>query len=99
VNLLPTVIGIIAMPTLNCWMFWRVFRRSTGSKVMESACIAGMLFMVMAMAMRTDGCPIWISAWLCLLGLFAGFAMIFFIVQQGFSALRKKLQNHRVESE
>jgi len=95
-NTIPSIIGAVSLPVLYCWAFWRVARRSVGNKLMESACISGGLFMACFITMKIPDCPVWITAFVGLLGLLVGFAMIFFIFKGAFLAVRGKLRSRRV---
>ena len=95
-SVISKIIGAIALPLLYGWVFWRVARRNSGSKLMECACLAGGIFMASFVAMQIPGCPVWIAALLGFLGLLVGFAMIFFIFKGAFLAIRDKLQSRRV---
>jgi hypothetical protein len=94
-SMISKIIESLGLFFLYGWTVWRVGKRSAGSKLMESACIAGGLFMGMVAAMKIPGCPDWVAASIGLLGLLVGFAMIFFIFKGAFFAIRNKLHSHR----
>jgi hypothetical protein len=84
------IIGGIIVPRVYFAVFWRIGRRSAGNRILECAGIAGCLFMVSMACMRIPGCPPEVAAAFGLLAVFAGIAMIFFLVKRGFAATRRR---------
>ena len=89
---IPNIVSGLALLLLYGWTFWRVWRRNPGNKLMECACIAGLIFLGMFGTMKVPGVPIWVPALLGLLGVVVGFAMTFFIFKGAFLAVRAKFQ-------
>jgi cation transport ATPase len=77
---------------LYAFMFWRLFRNNRGNRVIQCGSLTLMLFLVMLALMRIPNIPIDYVAWL-------GFALfllcmltMFFLLQQGYRALRERLK-------
>ena len=71
------------------FVFWRIFKRSSGNKVIECGSIALMVFVV-TLALFKANCPVWVLAWLWVLVFLLCLLTMFFLVQQGYRALRSR---------
>jgi hypothetical protein len=74
------------------FIFWRTFKDNSGNRVIQCGSITLMLFLVMLAMMRIPHLPIDYVAWLgpalfllCLL-------TMFFLFQQGYRAVRRRLK-------
>ena len=70
--------------------FWRIFKSNRGNRVIESGYITLMVFFVMVVLSRIPNFPVWALAWFGLLVLLLGLMTMFFLLQQGYRALRQR---------
>jgi O-antigen/teichoic acid export membrane protein len=87
------VVGSFGLILLYGFSFWRIFKRNPGNRVIECGSITLMIFAVMIALFRIPNFPTWIVAWLGLLVFLLGLLTIFFLLQQGYRALRRSKTN------
>jgi hypothetical protein len=74
------------------FMFWRLFRDNRGNRVIECGSITLMLFLVMLALTRIPNLPIDYATWLGPALFLLCMLTMFFLFQQGYRALRKRLK-------
>lgn len=89
-SIIQSVISGIALVACYGFVLWRVARRNAGNRVIESGSLALAVVFVMVAAMKIPNVPDWIAPSLAILFLLLGFLMIFFLMQQGYNAIRRK---------
>lgn len=76
------------------FIFWRLFKENRGNRVIQCGSITLMLFLVMLALMKIPNVPIDYVAWLGPALFLLCMLTMFFLFQQGYRALRKKLKGH-----
>jgi hypothetical protein len=71
-------------------VLWRIAKRNAGNRVIECGSLALLVVFVLVAAMKVPGLPDWVAPSLGILFLILGFLMIFFLIQQGYNAIRRK---------
>ena len=74
------------------FIFWRLFKDNRGNRVIQCGSITLMLFLVMLALMRIPELPIDYVAWLGPALFLLCMLTMFFLFQQGYRALRKRLE-------
>ncbi len=69
---------------------WRIFKRNPGDRFMESGSVTVMIFAVVLASRRILHFPDWVFNSLVLLLGIATFLSLFFMLQQGYRALRRR---------
>jgi hypothetical protein len=87
---LGSVISGIALVASYAVVLWRIVRRNPSNRVIECGSIAIVIFFVMAALIKVPELPDWVESGLLILFLLLGFLMIFFLVQQGYDAIRRR---------
>ena len=70
---------------------WRIFKSNRGDRFIESGSVTLMVFVVVLASRRIPHVPDWVSNSLVLLLGIATFLSIFFMLQQGYGALRRRM--------
>jgi hypothetical protein len=87
------VISGIALIVCYGFVLWRVARRNAGNRVVESGSLALVIVFVIVAVMKIPNVPDWVAPSLGILFLLLGFLMIFFLIQQGYNAIRRRKRN------
>jgi hypothetical protein len=74
-------------------VFWRIVKQNAGNRVIESGVLALAVAFVMVAVMKIPSLPDWVAPSLGILFLLLGFLMIFFLIQQGYNAIRRRKGN------
>jgi len=82
----------IGLFLLYAFMFWRLFRDNRGNRVIRCGSITLMLFLVMLALTRIPNIPIDYIAWLGAALFLLCMLTMFFLLQQGYRTLRKRLK-------
>jgi hypothetical protein len=69
---------------------WRIFKRNPGDRFMESGSVTLMIFVVVLASRRIPHVPDWVFNSLVLLLGISTFLSLFFMLQQGYRALRRR---------
>lgn len=69
--------------------FWLIFKRNSANKVIQCGSVTLIVFVVM-LALFKSLSPAWVLRWILLLVLLLGFLTMFFLVQQGYRAVRRR---------
>jgi hypothetical protein len=85
-----SIIGGVALLGFYGFTMWQVTAKNPGKRVVECGGIALVVFFAMAAAMKIPGLPDWVALGLGILFLLPSFLRIFFLMQQGYRALRGK---------
>src|SRR5579864_6868464 len=94
-TILGGILGALGLVLIYGISFWRIFRTNRGDKFIESACITGILFFGGFACYRIPNFPDWIVFCLMMLAGITSFVSIFFMLQQGFRALRSRKTHHQ----
>ncbi|MGA2978768.1 MAG: hypothetical protein ABSD76_04185 [Terriglobales bacterium] len=86
---IQTTVSGIALVGFYAAVLWRIVKRNSGNRVIESGSMALVLFFIMAAAINIPSLPDWVVPGLGILFLLLGFLMIFFLMQQGYNAIRR----------
>ena len=70
---------------------WRIFKSNPGDRFMESGSVTLMIFVVVLASRRIPSSPDWVFNSLALLLGISTFLSLFFMLQQGYRALRRRL--------
>ena len=87
-----TVARSIGLFLFYAIMFWRLFRDNREDRVIQCGSITLMLFLLMLALTRIPNIPIDYVAWLWPALLLLCMLTMFFLFQQGYRALRKRLK-------
>jgi drug/metabolite transporter superfamily protein YnfA len=91
VNVLRSIVFFL----LYAFIFWRTFKDNRGNRVIQCGSITLMLFLLMMALLRIPHFPVDYVAWLGLPLLLLCILTLFFLVQQGYRALRhRKIHKH-----
>jgi len=94
INVNPSVVrgivGRIGLVLFYSLSFWRIFKNNPGNRVIECGSITLIVFVVGFALFRIPGFPVWVLAWLWLLIFLLCILTMFFLVQQGYRALRRR---------
>jgi hypothetical protein len=82
----------IGLFLLYAFMLWRLFRDNRGNRVIQCGSVTLLLFLVMVALTRIPNIPIDYVAWLGPALFLLCMLTIFFLLQQGYRALRKRLK-------
>ncbi len=85
-----TLISGIVLVGFYAAILSRIVKRNPGNRVIESGSMALVLFFVMAAATKVPSIPDWVVPGLGILFLLLSFLMIFFLIQQGYDAIRRR---------
>ena len=91
-NIVRGVLGSIGLVLFYGFAFWRIFKRNPGNKVIECGSITLMVFVV-TLALFKAKFPVWVVAWLFLLVFLLCLLTMFFLLQQGYRAVRRRKTN------
>jgi hypothetical protein len=89
------ILGALGLGLAYGLCFWRIFRTNRGDKFIECACITGVLFFAGFACYRIPNFPSWIVFSLMMLSGLMSFVSIFFMLQQGYRAIRSRKTRHR----
>jgi hypothetical protein len=89
-NLIRGVVGSLGLVLFYGFSFWRIFKSNPGNKVIECGSITLIVFVVMLALFKVPNFPVWVLAWLGLLVFLLCLLTMFFLVQQGYRALRRR---------
>jgi hypothetical protein len=89
-NIVRGVVGSLGLVLFYGFSFWRIFKGNPGNKVIECGSITLMVFVVMTALFKVPNFPVWVLAWLGLLLFLLCLLTMFFLVQQGYRALRRR---------
>jgi Na+/alanine symporter len=89
---IQNVFGGVAVIAFYALALWRIVKRNQGNRVIECGSIALVAFFIMAALVRVPNLPDWIVPALGILFLLLGFLMILFLIQQGYNAIRHKIE-------
>jgi hypothetical protein len=92
-----TVLRSIGLFLLYAYMFWRLFKDNRGNRVIQCGSITLMLFLVMVALMRIPHFPVDCVAWLGPALFLLCMLTMFFLLQQGYRALRNRWMRSRTE--
>lgn len=84
------VVGSLGLVLFYGFSFWRIFKGNPGNKVIECGSITLMVFVVMLALFKVPNFPVWVLACLGLLLFLLCLLTMFFLVQQGYRALRRR---------
>jgi hypothetical protein len=84
--------GLILMYGLYAW---RIFKSNPGDRFMESASVTLIIFVVVLASRRIPHVPDWVSNSSVLLLGISTFLSLFFMLQQGYLALRRRLTQQK----
>jgi len=87
---IQTLVSGIALAGFYAAVLWRIVKRNPGNRVIESGSMALVVVFIMAAAIKVPSLPDWVVPGLGILFLLLGFLMIFFLMQQGYNAIRRK---------
>lgn len=87
------IVGSLGLILLYGFSFWTIFKRNPGNRVIACGSITLMVFAVMMALIRIPNFPTWVVALFGLLVLILGLLTIFFLLQQGYHALRRRRTN------
>ena len=89
-NALGNVVSGIALAGFYAVVLWRVVKRNPRNRVIECGSIALVIVLVLAAAIKVPNIPDWVVPGLGVLFLLVGFLMVFFLIQQGYNAIRHR---------
>jgi hypothetical protein len=89
-GVVPSVVSGIALVCFYSFVLWRIAKRNAGNRVIEVGGLALVVVFIMAAAIKVPNLPDWVVPSLGILFLILGFLMIFFLIQQGYNAVRHK---------
>jgi|SRR5450759_3376905 len=89
-NVVRGIAGSLGLVLFYGFSFWRIFKRNPGNKVIECGSITLMVFVVVLALFKVPNFPVWVLAWLWLLIFLLSLLTMFFLVQQGYRALRRR---------
>jgi len=84
-----SVISGLALVVFYGFAFWRIAKRNVGNRVIEVGGLALVVAFIMIAAMRVPNIPDWVAPSLGILFLLLGLLMIFFLMRQGYNAVRQ----------
>jgi len=87
-----TVLRSIGLFLLYAYMLWRLFKDNRGNRVIQCGSVTLMVFLVMVAMMRIPQFPIDYVAWLGPALLLLCLLTMFFLFQQGYRAVRRRIQ-------
>jgi hypothetical protein len=85
-----SVVSGVALIGFYSFVLWRIAKRNAGNRVIECGSLALVVVFMMVAAMKVPNLPDWVAPSLGILFLLLGFLMIFFLIQQGYNAIRGK---------
>src|ERR1700736_1603047 len=85
-------VGLILMYGLCAW---RIFKSNPGDRFVESGSVTLMIFGVVLASRRIPHIPDWVSNFSVLLLGISTFLSLFFMLQQGYRALRRRLTQQK----
>jgi hypothetical protein len=91
-NIVRGIVDGIGLVLFYGFAFWRIFKGNLGNKVIECGSITLMVFVV-TLALFKAKFPAWVSGWLFLLVFLLCLLTLFFLLQQGYRALRRRKTN------
>jgi hypothetical protein len=71
-------------------VLWRIAKRNAGNRVIECGSLALVVVFAIVATMKVPNLPDWVAPSLGVLFLLLGFLMIFFLIQQGYNAIRHR---------
>jgi hypothetical protein len=89
-DLIRGIVSGIGLVLLYGYSFWRIFKRNPENKVIECGSIALMVFAVMIALFRIPFVPGWVLPYLGMLLFALCVLTMFFLIQQGYRALRRR---------
>jgi len=92
-SVVQSIVSGVALVGFYGLVFWRIVKQNPGNRVIESGVLALAVAFVMVAAMKIPNLPDWVAPGLGILFLLLGFLMIFFLVQQGYNAIRRRKRN------
>jgi len=92
-SIIQSVVSGIALIGFYGFVLSRIVRRNAGNRVIESGVLALAVAFAMVAVMKIPNLPDWIAPSLGILFLLLGFLMIFFLLQQGYNAIRRRKRN------
>jgi len=90
---IQSVVSGIALVGVYSFVLWRIAKRNAGNKVIEVGSLALVVVFIMVAAIKVPNLPDWVVPSLGVLFLLLGLVMIFFLVQQGYNAIRRGKRN------
>jgi hypothetical protein len=84
------VVSGVALVVFYTVVLWRIVKRNLGNRVIECGSLALVVVFIMVAAMKIPSLPDWAAPGLGILFLLLGFLMIFFLIQQGYRAIRRR---------
>ncbi len=81
-------IGIVA---LYVWSLWRLFRTSSGNRVIQSGSLALLVFVALAVLIKFPKTPDWVLGSVGMLLLLLCLLTMAFLFQQGYRGIRRRL--------
>jgi hypothetical protein len=89
-NIVRTIKGIAVLVLISGLPFWRIFKNSRGDKFIEYGSITVMVFVATMAATAIPNFPGWALQLLEVLVGVLTFVSLFFLLQQGYRALRRR---------
>ncbi len=87
-NIVRGIMGSVGLMLVYGLSLWRIFKSNPGDKFIECGSIAVMLLLVILASRKIPHFPSWILTFLMVLLYVMIFVSIFFMLQQGYRALR-----------
>jgi uncharacterized membrane protein len=87
------VVSGVALVGFYSFVLWRIAKRNAGNNVIEVGSLALVVVFIMVAAIKVPNVPEWVVPSLGILFLILGFVMIFFLLQQGYNAIRRRKRN------
>jgi hypothetical protein len=84
------VISGVALVGFYSFVLWRIAKCNAGNRVIECGSLALVVVFMMVAAMKVPNLPEWVAPGLGILFLLLGFLMIFFLIKQGYNAIRRR---------
>ena len=92
-SIVQSVVSGAALIGFYGLVFWRIVKQNAGNRVIESGVLALAVAFVMIAAMKIPNLPDWVAPGLGILFLLLGFLMMYFLMQQGYNAIRRRKRN------
>ena len=90
-NIVPKI--VVVLPVYGLWL-WRIFKSNPSDRFIQCASVTVMVLVAAGAANRIHNFPVWVMESLALLLYLLAFLSIFFMIQQGYRALRRR-KTHR----
>jgi hypothetical protein len=91
-----TALRSIGLLLFYAWLFWRTFKDSRGNRVIQCGTVTLMLFFVLLALSRIPNLPFDYVWWLWPALFFLCMLTMFFLLQQGYRALRHRWERKQL---